>query len=204
MESANDPFDTRYLMGAMSIRSALSQIALTAALCLPLSAASGGASHDNWKQIIQTRLAQFGHRNWIVVADSAYPSQSAEGIETVVSDAGHLEVLDFVLKALANSRHVTPTIYTDQELHFLADKDAPGISGYRDQLLAMLQDRRPVSLLHEQLIGKLDAVSKTFRVLIVKTNMALPYTSVFLQLDCSYWPPEAESRLRNLMAKHPK
>jgi hypothetical protein len=29
--------------------------------------------------------------------------------------------------------------------------------------------------------------------------MALPYTSVFLQLDCGYWSPEAEKRLRTTM-----
>ncbi len=177
------------------------QIVLPVFFCLGLTAAP---AHDAWKQVVQSRLPLYGHRNWIVVADSAYPSQTAEGIETVVADASQLEVLDYVLKALASSRHVTPTIYTDAELQYLSDKDAPGISGYRDQLSAMLQERKKNTLLHEQLIGKLDTVSKSFRVLILKTTSALPYTSVFLQLDCSYWPPEAESRLRAAMSKHAK
>ncbi len=99
---------------------------------------------------------------------------------------------------------MVPTIYTDEELHFLTDADAPGISGYRAQLFSMLQDRKVNTLLHEHLIAKLDSVSKTFRVLIIKTNIALPYTTVFLQLDCSYWPPEAEARLRAQMAKRSK
>jgi hypothetical protein len=191
-------------MGTMKTQSVLFQIALAAVLCVSASAAPAVSPREAWKQIIQNRLALYGHRNWIVVADSAYPSQSAEGIETIVSDAGQIEVLDYVLKALAGSRHVIPTIYTDQELRFLTDKDAPGISGYRDQLFAMLQDRRANALLHEQLIGKLDSVSKGFRVLIIKTNIALPYTSVFLQLDCSYWPLEAEGRLRARMMQHTK
>jgi hypothetical protein len=188
----------------MSLRSVLFPIALVAASSLNLLAASSGAPHEDWKATIQSRLTLYGHRNWIVIADSAYPSQSAEGIETIVADAGQLEVLDYVLKALANSRHVVPNIYTDQELHFLTDRDAPGISGYRDQLFAMLGDRKTNRLLHEQLIAKLDTVSKTFRVLIVKTKIALPYSTVFLQLDCAYWPPEAEARLRAAMAKHSK
>lgn len=192
---------SRYLMGAMSTRSVLSQIAVSAFLCAGVSAAP---PHDAWKQVVQSRLPLYGHRNWIVVADSAYPSQAAEGIETVVADAGQLEVLDYVLKALANSRHVMPTVYTDQELQFLSDRDAPGISRYRDQLSAMLQDRRKDSLPHEKLIARLDSVSKTFRVLILKSSGALPYTSIFLQLDCSYWPPEAETRLRAVMTKHTK
>jgi hypothetical protein len=191
-------------MESMKIQSVLIQIALSVVLSLSASAAPAVSSHDAWKQIIQNRLALYGHRNWIVVADSAYPSQSADGIETIAADAGQIEVVDYVLKSLANSRHVTPTIYTDQELRFLTDKDAPGISGYRDQLFALLQDRKANALLHEQLIAKLDSVSRSFRVLIVKTNIALPYTTVFLQLDCSYWPPEAEGRLRARMAQHTK
>jgi len=30
-------------------------------------------------------------------------------------------------------------------------------------------------------------VAEIFRVLLVKTNMRLPYTSVFFELDCAYW-----------------
>jgi hypothetical protein len=30
--------------------------------------------------------------------------------------------------------------------------------------------------------------------------MTMPYTSVFLQLDCAYWGPEAEQKLRAAMA----
>lgn len=189
----------------MNLRSVLLPVGLLTVWAAQVSVATPpGSSHDGWKQLIQARIPLYGHRNWIVIADAAYPSQAAAGIETIVADAGQLEVLDFTLKSLANSRHVTPTIYTDQELRFLTDKDAPGISGYRDQLMTMFGDRKTTSLLHEKLIDKLDTVSKTFHVLIVKTNMALPYTTVFLQLDCAYWPPEAETRLRAEMAKHSK
>lgn len=188
----------------MSFRAAL-QLALLGIFSLQIcGASSAGPAHDMWKQVIQSRIPLYGHRNWIVIADAAYPSQSAPGVETIVADAGQLEVLDFTLKSLANSRHVTPAIYTDEELRFLTDQDAPGISGYRDQLFSMLGDRKTNSLLHEKLIDKLDTVSKTFHVLIVKTNITLPYTTVFLQLECSYWPPEAEARLRAAMSKRAK
>jgi len=53
---------------------------------------------------------------------------------------------------------------------------------------------------HEKIISLLDQAGQTFRVLIVKTNMTLPYTSVFLQLDCGYWSADAEQRLRKAMA----
>ena len=42
---------------------------------------------------------------------------------------------------------------------------------------------------------------RNFSVLVVKTNMVLPYTSVFIELRASYWSDEAEQRLRQLI--HP-
>ena len=53
---------------------------------------------------------------------------------------------------------------------------------------------------HEGLIDKLDSVSQTFRVLIIKTTMTVPYTSVFLQLDCAYSGVRREKGLRAKMA----
>jgi hypothetical protein len=168
-------------------------------LLLTLVTASLGADAD-WKTLVKQTVPLYGHRNWIVIADSAYPDQSAPGIETVVSHADQIDVLQFVLNTLAHSPHVTPTVYTDQELRFLDEKDAPGIDVYRDQLKALLEDRATQTLPHEQIIAKLDQVSRSFHVLLIKTNLALPYTSVFLQLDCAYWPPDAERRLRERIA----
>ena len=165
-----------------------------------LSLTSVLAADADWKAVVTETVPLFGHRNWIVIADSAYPDQSADGIETIVSNADQLEVLQFVLDTLAHSPHVTPTVYLDQELSFLDEADAPGVGAYRDQLKAMVQDKTGQSLPHEKIIGKLDEVSRTFHVLLIKTKLTIPYTSVFLQLDCAYWPPEAEKRLRQRMA----
>lgn len=157
-------------------------------------------SEGNWKQILEQRIPLYGHRNWIVIADSAYPAQSREGIETIVSGEDHIAVLKQVLTSLSASKHVRPIVYTDKELNFVDEKDAPGISGYREQLAAILQKRQVNVLTHEQIISKLDEISQTFRVLIIKTNLTLPYTSVFLQLDAGYWSADAERRLRAKMA----
>ena len=46
---------------------------------------------------------------------------------------------------------------------------------------------------------KLDEAGQTFRILIIKTNMTIPYPSVFLQLNCKYWSADAEQRLRAQM-----
>jgi hypothetical protein len=81
----------------------------------------------------------------------------------------------------------------------LGESQAPGVSAYRQHLFALLPDAHTNSQPHEDIIHNLDVVSKTFRVLIIKTNMAVPYTSVFLQLDCAYWSSKDEQQLRARM-----
>jgi hypothetical protein len=146
---------------------------------------------------VRTELPKLGHRNWIVIADSAYPWQSRDGIETVVASEDQLQTVKAVLDAVDQTRHVRPIIYLDSELPHVPEADATGVTFYRDQLDKLLDKRTVQSLPHEQIIAKLDEAAKVFHILIVKTNMTIPYTSVFLQLDCAYWGPEAEKRLRD-------
>jgi hypothetical protein len=40
---------------------------------------------EDWCRTLENRLPVFGHRNWGVVADSACPAPSAEGVETIVA-----------------------------------------------------------------------------------------------------------------------
>jgi len=42
----------------------------------------------------------------------------------------------------------------------------------------------------------MDEVARTFRVVIIKTRLTLPYTSVFIELHCGYWSPDNERNLR--------
>ena len=154
---------------------------------------------SNWEEILKDRLPLYGHRNWIVVADSAYPAQSRQGIETVASGDEQTAVLARVFHLLSECSHIKPTVYTDKELSFVAEKDAPGVTAYRGQLEALLKGREALALPHEEIISKLDRVGVTFRVLLIKTTLAIPYTSVFLELECGYWNSEAEKRLRAAM-----
>lgn len=163
---------------------------------------ASGSSEEGWKKILGERIPRYGHRNWIVVADSAYPAQSRSGIETIVSEAAHLDVLRTVLAALAASRHVRPIVYQDRELGFIREQDAPGIETYRRQLEALFRDAKVNTLPHEEIISKLDQAGQVFAILIIKSNLTIPYTSVFLQLDCAYWSQHAESALRSRMASH--
>ena len=167
---------------------------------LILLAATPMARCQDWKHKLAMELPLLGHRNWIVVVDSAYPLQTGPGIETISTGEDQVAVVQSVLDALSQTRHVRPTLYTDAELSFVPEDQAIGISAYRDQLRAVFGAHEVHCLPHEQIIGKLDEAGKMFHVLVLKTRMTLPYTSVFLQLDCGYWNAAAEGRLRALIA----
>jgi hypothetical protein len=154
---------------------------------------------DNWKDVLEKEMPALGHRNWIVIADAAYPLQTAPGVETVVVDADPMEVLRTTFVLLKKYGHVQPVIYTDTELGFVAETDAPGIGAYRHGLDSILAGRSVRKLPHEAIIHRLDEAGRTFKVLLIKTPLKLPYTSVFLQLECGYWNEKAEAALRKNM-----
>ena len=157
-------------------------------------------SRLDWKARLGRSLPVFGHRNWIVIADAAYPSQSSKTIQTVLCHAPQIEVLRHVLFALAESSHVEPRPFVDQELRFVSESDAPGVSAWRQQLADLLP--APVELRHEQLLSKLQEASQSFRVLVLKSNSTIAYSSLFLELDCAYWNQAAERRLRSTITEH--
>lgn len=156
---------------------------------------------DDQSQMWESRLAEllpvFGHRNWIVVADAAYPVQANHGIETIFTGCDHTEVLAKVLDAIGASSHVCATAYLDAELKYIAEEDAPGVTGLREAIAKMLTAENKLEMEHERIIAKLDDAGRLFRVLILKSTLAIPYTSVFLELDCGYWSADAEKRLRD-------
>src|SRR5512146_593640 len=121
-------------------------------------------SGSDWQGVLLSRLSLYGHRNWIVVADSAYPAQSRPGIETILAGAGQSNVVDIVARALSASAHVKANIYTDQELRYVQEKDAPGINDYRQRLRAVLENFSMRELPHEAIIAKLDQAAQMFQV----------------------------------------
>ena len=154
-----------------------------------------------WDSTLKRLLPLWGHRNWIVIADAAYPAQANPGIETIATGADHLLLLQTTLNAVRSIKHVRANIYLDLESKFVAEEDAPGITSYRQKLGRLLARQESHALPHEQIIAKLDESGNLFRVLILKSTLAIPYTSVFLELDCGYWSREAEERLRLSMGR---
>ena len=152
-----------------------------------------------WKTRVGQLLPLYGHRNWICVVDSAYPAQSREGIETIVCNDDMGDVLGAVMSQLRRQRHIMPICYMDAELPFVPEALAPGITNYRKSLPKILGDAQVESMLHNDVIAMLDQAAQTFNVLILKTNLRLPYTSVFIRLDCGYWGADAEAQMREAM-----
>ncbi len=156
---------------------------------------------ESWQTELKRDIPAYGHRNWIVVADSAYPKQSNPGIETIYTGQGQIEVLEYVLAELENTSHVRPVVMVDAELQKVSEKDAPGVNAYRKQLFKMIKGQQVKEMPHEDIIRKLDEGARLFNILLLKTDMTIPYTSVFLELDCGYWDAEREAKLRSMIKK---
>ncbi len=153
-----------------------------------------------WLTRLREEMPLLGHRNWIAVVDSAYPLQTSAGLETVETYGDQLDVVREVLDQIGRTGHVRPVVFTDAELRLVPESDAPGVDAYRAALGHILESMPAQSLPHEQIIAKLGEAGNTFHVLVLKTKMTIPYTSVFIRLDCGYWTDEQEKRLRDKMA----
>jgi hypothetical protein len=173
------------------------------ALLLLVASLTAHAAAPDWKVRLIEAMPLLGHRNWILVVDSAYPLQTSPGVETIETNATQLEVVRAVLGEINRSIQVRPIIFMDAELPFISDSDAPGASSYRAEAEKLLHSYPVESLPHEKIISNIDEAGKTFRVLVLKTNMTIPYTSVFIRLDCKYWSADQEKRLRMKMNDTP-
>jgi hypothetical protein len=171
--------------------SALATLLFT--LSLPLFA------QTNWRAAVDQKLPLLGHRNWIVIADSAYPQYSSPGIDIIETNADQLQVAQYVLAAVNKSIHVRPEVLLDAELQYVPESDAPGVTAYRQRLDKLLAGSPAQRELHADLLRQLDDAGKVYRVVILKTRMAIPYTTVFLRLNAKYWGDDAEKRMRAKM-----
>ena len=180
------------------MRKALAVFSLLFAVAAAYAAPAPAPS--SWKAKVAADLPLLGHRNWILIVDSAYPLQVSPGVETIETNADQIDVVRSVLNMICHSIHVRPDIFMDAELPFVPDQDAPGASAYRARIGALLHGYHIQSELHDKIIANIGETGKTFQVLVLKTNMTVPYSSVFIRLNCKYWSDDAETRLREKMA----
>jgi len=153
--------------------------------------------HDNtWKVAVANQTNQLGYRNWIVIAEASLPAQNRPGIRQVTANVDIPEVLNYVLETLEQTQHVRPQFYLTRELRSLDNDLTPGIDEHRKKLKAALRSHETIELEQQSLLTLMEDASNSFDVLVIRTPTALPYTSVFIELQPGYWDAESEARLR--------
>src|ERR1700730_14857795 len=127
-------------MGRFNERSFMRRflLGLCVLAALPALAAAQTGTSTEWKAKVDHDLPLMGHRNWVLVVDSAYPLQTSSGVETVETGADELDVVKYVMAAIGNSIHVRPDIFMDAELPYVQEEDAPGTTAYRDAIAKLL------------------------------------------------------------------
>ncbi len=162
--------------------------------CGPLS------DPTDWESSVATQVNQLGYRNWIVIAEASFPAHNRPGFRQVSSSAEIPEVVDYVLNSIEQHQHVRPRVYQTRELRAVENDFAPGIDEFREQVKASLHSHEPTELDQQSLITLLEAANQNFEVLVIRTPTALPYTSVFMELQPGYWDAESEERLRQKLS----
>lgn len=168
-------------------------------LCFMSFSTQAQGKANNWQQFVQEQIKLFGHRNWILVVDAAYPLQSNSGIKTINSDTEQLRVVDYILEVIKKEKHVIPEVFLDKEIDFVPEKREGEVQQYRDELNKLLKGTEITKVLHEDLIAMVDESASIFNVLVIKTNLTIPYTSVFIRLNCGYWDVNSEQEMRKKM-----
>lgn len=172
-----------------------------AALLTVVLGGCGWFGKDGWRAEVDRQTGQLGYRNWIVVAEASFPAHSRAGIRQVKADDTIPNVLDEVLRLLERTEHVRPQIYTTRELRAVENDFAPGIDEYRRQLEWALHGFEPVELEQDSLVTLMTDAQRSFEVLVIRTETALPYSSVFLELQPGYWDGESEARMRRRLER---
>ena len=149
-----------------------------------------------WAAQVNREVGTLGYGNWIVIADASFPVHSRRGVRTIIIDAEIPEVLDQVVTQLEYSDSVKPYFTTAQELPYIENDKAPGISTFRGQLKTALHGHGTRQMDYRTLSLMVEDSSNKFAVLVLKTKTTLPYTSVFIELHNNYWDIENERNLR--------
>lgn len=165
-----------------------------------LSLGCAGIPHrPAWQGAVDRQADQLGYRNWIVIAEASFPAKSGPGIRQVTASVDIPEALDYVLKTLEQKENVRPRVYVPRELRSVENDFAPGIDELRRHLQTSLHGHEFTELEQQSLLTLVEDVNRSFDILVIRTTTALPYTSVFIELQPGYWDAESESRLRERM-----
>ena len=155
----------------------------------------------SWKESLQSAVADLGAKNWIVVTEKAFPIPEAEGVQVVHADAELPEALLEVFDSIESEGHIWPRIYNLREFKHLEEDYAPGVGKLRTQKEQVFAGRKMQEITARTANLIFLAAVKKYRVLIVKTESAYPYSSVYMELDSGYWNGVSEDALRAAMGE---
>lgn len=156
---------------------------------------------NSWRDALAAQTAQLGYRNWIVIAEASFPAHSRPGVRQINANEEIPVVVDEVLRTLEQTEHVTPRIYLAREMRVVENDYAPGIDEFRKQLQGSMHAHETTELEQQSLMTLMEDTTKSFEVLVIRTTTALPYTSVFMELQPGYWNADSESRLREQLER---
>ncbi len=151
---------------------------------------------NSWRGAVDSQAAQLGYRNWIVIAEASFPAHNRPGVRQVSAPVEIPEALDYVLQALEQTENVRPQVYLTREVRAVENDFAPGIDEFRKRIQNALHGHEATELDQQSLLTLLEDANRSFDVLVIRTQSALPYTSVFLELQPGYWDEASETRLR--------
>lgn len=172
------------------------QSILTTAAAVAALGCAGNPEVRTWQNAVNQQVAQLGYRNWIVVAEASFPAHSRPGTRQITSTAEIPQVVDYVLTALERTEHVRPKVYLTRELRAIENDVAPGIDELREKIRSSLHGHEATELDQQSLITLLGTANQSYDILVIRTPTALPYSSVFMELQPGYWDAESEDRLR--------
>jgi len=156
---------------------------------------------SSWQNQMEATLPLLGHRNWILIVDKAYPAPSSANV-TIINTAQDLsEVVQQMDSLLKTQDHIRPIVYQDEELANIDEQLVPGVDTFKKKIGTIFGSDIHV-IPHASVFKKIDDASKLFNIVILKTASVLPYTSLFIELDCKYWDADKEQELRHRILKN--
>lgn len=174
--------------------------AVTAAALLASCQQNNGPTRieliDQTRASIAPQLQQLGARNWVVIADPTYPIPAGAGVLTMAVPSSSEDTFREVLDLLELQASLTPRIWVCNEMEAVTESLAPGIKEYRTEVNSLLSGRFCYRLDEKIISMQLADAAQKYRVLYLKTNTQLPYSSIAIELDSGYWNPDAEAEIR--------
>lgn len=168
------------------------------AFSMVMTGCMGGGA---WRSDIETHASQLGYGNWIVVTEASFPAYKRLGTRRISVDRTIPDILDQILRSLEKTEYVRPKIYLPTELGVIENDFSPGIESYRNALDEALHGYEVTRAEQESLRILVADAQRSLDVLVIRSNTALPYSSIFIELEPGYWDGASESRLRGRMRK---